>query len=391
VTRRSLIAAVATTCVVASVLAEHSTARGWSLVARAANHQGISRRLADLGTVPIVERLIFVPIHNVPTWARMYGPVAHARQTVLLVSGLHPAGIDEPRLIALARELAKTNVTVVTPDIPELSRFEITPLLTDRIEDAAVWLATESGWAPTGRIGLMGVSFSGGLAVVAAGRPALRNRLRYVFSFGGHDDLPRVLGYLCRGSDSADAHDAGDSGMTGPPAPHDYGLAIALLNVADQLVPSDQVLSLRAAVRRFLQASYIDRTDDVQAEREFAALRQLASMLPEPSATLLTYVNNRDVAHLGPRLRLYVDRYAEAAALSPARSPYPSAPVFLLHGRDDNVIPSTESEYLANRQRTHGRVRLLVTDVISHADADRPPHLRDVGELARFWGDLLTR
>jgi hypothetical protein len=88
-TRRSLIAAVAATFVVASVLAEHSTARGWSLVARAANRQGITRRLADLGTVPIVERLIFVPIHGVPTWARMYGPVAHARQTVLLVSRLH--------------------------------------------------------------------------------------------------------------------------------------------------------------------------------------------------------------------------------------------------------------------------------------------------------------
>ena len=126
----------------------------------------------------------------------MYAPLGTARQTVLLVSGLHPAGIAEPRPTALARRLAEANVTVVTPEIPELSRFEVTPIVTDRIEEAAVWLATESGLAPTGRIGLMGVSFSGGLAIVAAGRAPLRNHLLYVFSFGGHDDLRRVLEYF---------------------------------------------------------------------------------------------------------------------------------------------------------------------------------------------------
>lgn len=129
---------------------------------------------------------------------RVYAPMGVGRQAVLLVSGLHPAGIDEQRLTTLARRLAEANVAVVTPEIPELSRFEVTPAVTDRIEGAALWLATES-LAPTGRIGLMGISFSGGLAVVAAGRPALQGRLLYVFSFGGHDDLRRVLDYLCTG------------------------------------------------------------------------------------------------------------------------------------------------------------------------------------------------
>ena len=47
---------------------------------------------------------------------------------------------------------------------------------------------------------MMGISFSGGLSIVAAGRPSLANRVAYVFSFGGHDDLPRVLRYLCTGT-----------------------------------------------------------------------------------------------------------------------------------------------------------------------------------------------
>jgi len=132
---------------------------GLTLVVRAADLQGPVRRIADLDTVRIGERIVRAGIKDVSIRTRVYAPaVGPARQTVLLVSGLHPAGIDEPRLVALARTLAEANVTVATPEIPELSRFEITPILTDRIEAAAVWLATESGVAPTGQIGLMGVS-----------------------------------------------------------------------------------------------------------------------------------------------------------------------------------------------------------------------------------------
>jgi pimeloyl-ACP methyl ester carboxylesterase len=357
---------------------------GFTLVVRAADLHGVVRRLADLDTVPIRERLVETPLDAAPMRARIYAPLGTSRQTVLLVTGLHPAGIDEPRLVNLSRRLAEANVTVVTPEIPELSRFEVVPAVTDRIEDAALWLATRSGLAPTGRIGLMGVSFSGGLAIVAAGRASIRNRLLYVLSFGGHDDLARVLEYFCTGVER-------DGRSVAAAAPHDYGVALVLLNVAERLVPPEQLVPLRDAVRRFLWASYLDRFDKPQAAREFAALRDLARALPEPSATLLHYVNDRDVAHLGPRLRPYVGFYVDQPALSPARSPVPSAPVYLLHGRDDNVIPAGESEHLADRLRGLVPIHLLVTNLISHADADQPAHVSDVFQLAHFWGALLDQ
>jgi pimeloyl-ACP methyl ester carboxylesterase len=237
---------------------------------------------------------------------------------------------------------------------------------------------------------LMGVSFSGGLAVVAAGRPSLRGRLRYVFSFGGHDDLRRVLDYFCAGGDPSDEAGPPERGLA-PGAPHDYGVAIAVLAVADHLVPADQLTDFKEAVRHFLWASYLDRMDRDRAEREFAALRGVALTMPEPSATLLAYLNARDVTRLGARLRPYVGEYAETAGLSPARSPLPGAPVFLLHGRDDTVIPAVESERLAERLGGRTHVRQLLTDLISHADADQPAHIADVLRLAVFWGDILSR
>src|SRR5262249_44070371 len=151
-------------------------------------------------------------------------------------------------------------VAVVTPDVTELSRFEISPAITDTIEQLARWLAIDSGLAPDHKTGLMGISFSGGLSIVAAGRPSLADHIAYVFSLGGHDDLPRVLRSLCTGSEpyperqvrlSADARDDGGSPRPFVRPPHDYGVAIILLGVAERLVPPRQVAPLRSAIREF--------------------------------------------------------------------------------------------------------------------------------------------
>src|SRR5262245_1597616 len=382
-------------------------ARGLSFVIRAADLQGTPRRLADLDTRPVHDRELAIPTPRGSLRARVYAPDGNSRRVALVVSGLHVAGIDEPRLIRLSRELAESGIVVVTPDIPDLSRFEISPEITDDIEHAAVWLATESGMAADKRVGMMGISFSGGLSIVAAGRPSLKDRVAYVFSLGGHADLPRVLRYLCTGTEPMppgrvrlrpDTTVTSGPGAGSPPdqpfirPPHDYGVAVMLLGLADRLVPAAQVEPLRSAIRRYLNASALDsNVDKAEAAREFDALRQTAKTMREPSATLLRYVNERDVVHLGARLLPLIGTYASNPALSPSRSPKPSAAVFLLHGLDDNVIPSIESEYLAEQLRQHVPVRLLLSGLISHAEADQPIRVGDVVKLASFWGDLLSR
>ena len=172
---------------------------GLSFVIRAAEMDGTLRRVADLDASAEREREIAIPTPGGSMRGRVYEPIGAPHRAALLVSGLHSSGIDEPRLMRLARQLAADHLVVVTPDIPELSRFEITPAITDTIERTAGWLASESGLAPDRTVALMGISFSGGLSLVAAGRPSLAERVAYVFSFGGHDDLPRVLRDCRRG------------------------------------------------------------------------------------------------------------------------------------------------------------------------------------------------
>jgi dienelactone hydrolase len=379
-------AALGALLLLASGIAIRDDVHGFTLLARAADLQGPLRRLADLDTVTVDERSIEVALPDAIFRGRVFRPKA-PRYAALLVPGLHPGGIDEPRFVDLARKLAQANVTVVTVQIPELAHFEIVPTVTDRIEQSAAWLASRRDLSGDGRIALIGVSLSGGLAIVAAGRSSLRGRLRYVLSIGGYDDLGRVLDYLCgtAGSFPAGSPEAAVAG--GPP--HDYGAALVLLNVADRLVGPVQVGGLRDAARRFLDASYLDEVDKAAAQREFQALRDLAPTLPEPSATLVNDLNRRDVAALGPLLLPHVAAYARTPALSPSRSPAPSAPVFLLHGRKDTLIPASESLALAHRLAGHVPVHFVLTDLISHVEAEPTRRPADIFRVARFWGAVL--
>jgi dienelactone hydrolase len=299
------------------------------------------------------------------------------------VPGVHAAGIDEPRLVGFARHLAALGHPVLTAELPDLMRYEITTQTTDMIEDAAGWMMRRPEYAGTdGRIGMLGISFAGGLSVVAAGRPAIRNGVAFVIALGGHADLTRTLRYLCTGIQA--------DGSTRPP--HDYGLAIVLLAAADRVVPAAQAGPLRDAIRSFLEASRLDMVDKEKAAAEFKRARTLAETLAEPSRTYMGYVNDRDVARLGPILLPHVAALGGAPELSPERSTLPAAPLYLLHGTDDNVVPAIESTLLARHAAGKGlEARALLTPLITHAEVDRGSTMMAMWRLVDFWADVLTQ
>jgi dienelactone hydrolase len=380
--RRTTLAIVAAVLVIGGYAAADDYLRGAAFVIQAAGMQGAVRSVAEWTTVDVTEADATIPWRGGTLRGRTYLPVDRKGPATLLVPGVHAGGIDEPRLVQFARDVASTGLPVLAAELPDLKQYRITPRTTDMIEDAAIWLSTGSGLAAGGRVGLMGISFAGGLAIVAAGRPALRDRAAFVLSFGGHGDLPRTLRYLCG---------AGPRGESQPP-PHDYGVAIILLGVADRVAPPGQVQPLRDAIHAFLHASHVDMVDKAQAKVEFARARSMAAALDEPARTLMGYVNDRDVSRLGPILLPHVAAHGGASALSPAKAPPPAAPVYLLHGTDDNVIPASESQRLAETLTARGvRVTHLATPLITHAEVDRSAAARAVWALVAFWADLLDQ
>jgi len=311
--------------------------------------------------------------------ARVYEPAVRHGLTIVVFPGVHGGGVDEPRMVKLSSQLAATGARVVAVPLPDLRRYRLTPRSTDMIEDAVAFVAADTRLAPEHEVGLVGVSFSGGLALVAAGRPALNGKVRAVVAIGAHADLPRVMRYLCTG--------VLEDGSIRPP--HDYGAAIMLLHSLPKLVPSADVPALDAAIVEFLDASSLADTDSVAAARMVSALEVRTATLPPASQKLMRAVLTRDVATLGPLLLPFVEDVGGDAALSPARSPASRAPAFLLHGADDNVIPTSENAPLAAYLAAAGTpAERLVTPLLTHASVASRRSAGDVWRLLRFWTSM---
>jgi acetyl esterase/lipase len=337
------------------------------------------RRFLPVARYTVTTRDLGVPTRYGDVTARIYQSTAPHPRSVAVFPGVHGGGVDEPRLVLFCGRLAATGVSVLCVPLPELREFQVTSRSTDVIEDVTRWLSDQPALAPDHRVGLVGVSFGGGLAMVAAGRPALRDRLRLVVSVGGYGDLPRTLHFLCTGR-------LPDGRVL---RPHDYGLAVVALDVVGSLVPPAEQPALAHAVRTFLEASLDDTPEQVQATALLADARRQLAALDEPAKSIFQSVLARDVGRLGGRLDPLIDQLASDPALSPERSSPPTAPVFLLHASDDNVIPPTETPLLAAHLARAGTpVRWLVTTALAHAGVHQSVAVSELWKLVRFWKDV---
>src|SRR5208337_1144609 len=140
--------------------------------------------LSDFDTNPVFEEVITFP-SVVTERARIYHPVGIAHPSALVVvPGVHHLGIEEPRLRRFARALSSHGYLVLTPQVDDLADYNITQRSAVVIGDAVHELARRSG-AP--KVGLLGLSFAGGMALIAASDPDVQRQLSGVIAIGAHD------------------------------------------------------------------------------------------------------------------------------------------------------------------------------------------------------------
>ncbi|MBI2392481.1 MAG: hypothetical protein HYV09_23050, partial [Deltaproteobacteria bacterium] len=284
--------------------------------------------------------------------ARVYRPIGVIERPrgMVLAHGVHWLGIDEPRLVGLARAFARAGVTVVTPELAPLADYRVDAEGNlDALRASVRWLARDPG-VKAGGVGLVGVSFAGGLAQRVAAEPAVADDLAFVASIGGHHDMPRVARFFV--TDRV-ATPEGDVDWRA----HDYGLAVLVYNAPERFVPAEDAPQLRVAVRAFLRESYR------QAELESLALSP-------PARAVFDRILHRDRMALAATVLRELPSMAKTMqAASPAgRLASVRVPLFLLHGAHDDVVPPSESRFSAAEATGSRAVHLLVSSKIGHAE-----------------------
>lgn len=322
------------------------------------------------------ERETFVPTPRGPVRARVFAPPgASALPGVVLVHGVHYKGIDEPRILRFARAVADTGVVVMLPEIAELADYHVDARSIDTVGAALRELSRRTGRE---RVGLMGMSFGGGIALLTAADPRFAERVGFVVAVGAHDDLGRILRFFA--TDTITLPD----GTSHAQKAHEYGATVLVYNSVERLFAAADVDEARLALRAWLQ----EKRDDARAH---------AAKTSPAAREKLERVFAADVASLRPELLAMLDgaeRDPASLAAERAVSPHANlgglrAPTYLLHGEGDSVIPASETRWLADEVPAGLLRQALVSPAIQHVEVHGEPTAREKWDLVHFMGEVL--
>ncbi len=282
----------------------------------------------------------------------LYIPGEAAKAALVLVPGAAPKGRDDPRLVAFARTLARARFSVLVPDIENLRALYIGPEDIRSIADALRHMAARGEAQGPATLGIVAISYAAGPAILAALEADLRGKVRFLLAIGGYYDIGAMVTFFTTGR---------FRGGPGQPwrymTPNAYGKWIFVRANARRIGSARDRVLLTAMAQRKL--------DDLGARVDDLAAR----LGPEGRAVhaLLTNDDPDAVPALIAGLPAAVRRDMAALDLAKADLSRLTGELILLHGRDDAIVPFTESQALA-AVAPEARVTLRVVDNLAHAD-----------------------
>jgi pimeloyl-ACP methyl ester carboxylesterase len=360
-----LVVLLVTGIVFGHTIALHLRAMSFLLRFSDPNTNGFSVRFAQH---PVREEAGTAETALGPLNYRMYIPqdVAHPGGMVI-APGVHYLGLAHPGLISLSRALAHAGVEVMDVELRDLADYHITPRTIDMIGTAAGVLSDRMNHE---QVGVLGLSFAGGLALMAASRPEYSGKIGFVFAIGAHDEMTRVARfYATNNMENLD-------GSTTPFPAHEYGaLILAYTHLEDFFPPADVPIAQKA-LRQWL-------TEQPEATKTSE------EMSPAGRAEWDLLLHHRDQLRQKflDEIKLHSD---EMRAVSPhGNISNLSVPVFLLHGAGDNVIPASECAWLAHDVPAKDLREMLVSPALIHVKLGDTVTLKQKWQLVDFMAKVL--
>ncbi len=317
-------------------------------MARLARWLGPWARESSRPTGILRRRLLLEGSRAFDAW--LYEPRGAPLGALLVVPGLHYLGPADRRLDRFLSILADAGLRVLCPFLPEPRALRVGPSVVADAQVAFEALAELHG--PDARPGVFSISFGSYPAIHLAASPR-GERVGALLLFGGYASFEDAIRFsLGLGSDR----------------PHDpLNRPVVFLNLLPHLdgLPADPE-PLRQAwitlVRRtwgrpwFKQPGALDPLARAMAERLPADAREL-------------FLVGTGVAPGGPerieaalaRGRADFDHLDPLPACASIR-----APVTIVHGLDDDVIPHTHARLLADAMPAHVSTRVFLTGLYAH-------------------------
>jgi pimeloyl-ACP methyl ester carboxylesterase len=292
----------------------------------------------------------------------------------VVLHGITRPGRHHPGLKRFVSALASTGGRILIPEIREWTELDFAPDRSQVILQSAVRWLEETPDTAAGGVFLVGFSFGGPQALVAASDPGLDGKLRGVLAWGSYANLERTLRFQFTGE-----HGYGGTRHRAEPDP--YGRWVVAANCLPRTAAGEDARDVAEALRDLAA-----RAGDLQIPASHLSLepfrsevrlrvsperRELFDLFAPPAA-------GSTPSGPGASTREAADHLVEAMARA-ARDTMPlldpiarlgriRVPVRLLHGRNDVLIPFTETLALAEVLRDKAEdVKTGITGLFAHS------------------------
>lgn len=290
---------------------------------------------------------------------------------LILILGARPVERDDPTLVRFAEGLSRAGLVVMIPVSSALTAGRIVPEEVEAVVDEVELLRARPDVDPA-RIGLLGFSVGGSVAIQAATDPRLEGKLVLVNAFGSYYDAIDLVR-------ATSTRSLAYAGLDEPwePAPLVYWV------IARQLVDTLPDPHDREVLERlFLTFDETARQQvDAMTPTGRAALGLLDGLPPAETEAALAQLPPATIARLqGIRPASVMDRLTTR--------------LFLMHDVGDRFVPYTESRRLAAHAPAAVLERYVELDLFDHVMPNRAPtdptfYVQALRLLSQLYGILL--
>ena len=303
----------------------------------------------------------------------LYTPRHGGRAGLVLVPGVAATGKDDVRMVAFATTLARARFRVLVPDLANLRALKVKPEDAIAVADAGMWLdgQTPDGWP----LGIAAISYAVGPAIASLFEPGVNDRVDMILAIGGYYDLPALITYFTTGHFR---ENAGEPWRTRQP--NTYGTWVFVQSNVDRLDSRHDQALLRAI-------------QDAKIRDERAPVQHFVDVLGPEGRAVYALIVNQDPENVPNLIAALPEKMAaDVTALDMATRDLASLKpqFFLIHGRDDPIVPETQSAALA-AALPEGNARLFLTDSLNHVDPQPVGFTDKLTLLRAIYGVLSVR
>lgn len=289
-------------------------------------------------------------------------------KAIILYSGFSVRGYEDERIKNLAKAFAASGYNVYLIAIDDIENLNISTRIVEDMVLSIEYVSAKKKFNNKEKIAIVAPSFSGALAVIAAGDERISNKISAICSIGAYANIENTLQFIL-GENEID----------------DYGRNVLINNILS-FTNLDQKEEISKLLTVAIQDNGLKRKN-LQLPNELAKVNAACKETYHKIQTdakfriaLLDEAFNRNKEILAWKKELDVISNSHKC----------SANIFLLHGKNDKVISSTESSlHHQARKQNNLPSALLLTDLLDHGDTSLSlKNWKEILELYKFFSQF---